>query len=311
MQRKISIDSVLTGVVFCLLCGAYFNTVQAKALNIITSTSTLEAIVKQITSKDQVTALVKGSQDAHYIQAKPSYIAKLRKADLLISIGLGLEDTWLNKIILSSRNVDLQSGKKGRLVAGQVVTPIEVPQGTVTRAMGDVHPEGNPHILLDPIRVLDVVKAIEKKLSQLNPENSTAYQKNVLRFEQNLDSKMKQWKTQLSSLKNKSVVTYHTTLNYFLQRFGLEHAASIEPKPGIPPTAKHIQSLMTQIQQKKLSCILMESFFDPTPAKTIAQKTKIRVVNVAPEYGGLKKQSSYFSWMDDVVGAALNCLQAQ
>ncbi|HMQ10046.1 MAG TPA: metal ABC transporter substrate-binding protein [Oligoflexia bacterium] len=310
MLKNLNINKVLIGVALCLLCALCFNTAQAKVLEIVTTTSTLEAIVKEITTKDQVTALVKGSQDAHYIQAKPSYIAKLRKADLLISIGLGLEDAWLDKIVTSARNLDLMQGKKGRLVAGQSVTPIEIPQGNITRAMGDVHPEGNPHILLDPLRVINVAKAIEKKLSLLNPQSSQYYQKNVLQFENKIQSNMKQWLAQLSLLQNKSVITYHTTLNYFLQRFGLEHAASIEPKPGIPPTAKHIQDLIAQIKQKKISCILMESIFDQTPANTIAQKTKMRVVNVAPEVGGLKKQSSYFSWMNDVVGAASNCLQA-
>lgn len=311
MLKELNINTISAGIVLYLLNGFFISPLQAKALNIITTTSTLEAIVKEITTIDQISSLVKGSQDVHYIQAKPSYIAKLRKADLLISIGLGLEDAWLDKIISSSRNVNLQPGKKGSLVAGQLVTPIDVPQGTVTRAMGDVHPEGNPHILLDPIRVIDVAKGIEKTLSQLNPEQSKYYQKNSLQFENKIQSNMKQWLAQLSPLQNKSVVTYHTTLNYFLQRFGLEHAASIEPKPGIPPTAKHIQDLIAQIKQKKLSCILMESIFDQTPANTIAQKTKMRVVNVAPEFGGLKKQSSYFSWMNDVVAAASECLQVK
>lgn len=280
----------------------------AKEPNIVTTTSTLQAIAQEIAPASEVFSLTKGSQDPHYIEARPSHIAKVRSADLLISIGLGLEDAWLKKVIEGSRNTKLQTGQPGHLITGLLISPIDIPKGKITRAMGDVHPEGNPHFLLDPMRAILVGKGIADRLSTLFPEKAKKYQTQASTFEKQVTERISIWNKKLSSIEKKQLITYHSTLNYFLAYFNLEALGSIEIKPGIPPSAKHIQTLTTNIKKQHISCLLLESFFDPTPAQSIKKQTNIKVVRVAPEVGALEKTNTYFAWMDHLVDATALCL---
>lgn len=282
----------------------------SNALNVVTTTTTLQSIVQMI-GKDlvQVSSIAKGPQDPHFIEAKPSYTVKLRRAHLVISVGLDLEIGWLSNIIRGSRNPRIRKGEIGYLETGEWIDPIEVLEGKTDRSQGDLHPKGNPHFLLDPIRALAVAQTISKKLQTLNPKNKDQYIKNTNAFKKKIDEKTSLWRKRIEKTKIKTFISYHKTLNYFAQRFNLKLAGFIEPKPGIPPTAKHTLSLINTIKKEKSFCILVESFFDTHATQKIKKSVPIHVEKVAAEVEALKGVNDYFSLIESLVIAIENCSQ--
>lgn len=257
---------------FLLWCAFFSISAQAK-LNVITTTTDLRAIVAEVGgSLLTVDSIAKGTQDSHFIEAKPSFMVKANKADFIVAIGLDLEVGWLPSIIQGSRNPKVNVGLPGYLEVGALVEPLEVPTGNITRADGDVHPYGNPHIWLDPIRVGEVAVHVAKRLSELDPPNATAYSANAKALQTRLQNKTKDWQQRIAKTKIKKVVTYHKTLTYFLSRFGLENPAILEPKPGIPPTSGHIIDVIKLIQSQKVPLILVENYFDASVTKKIKQE---------------------------------------
>ena len=258
---------------------------QAK-LNIITTTTNLKDLVDRIgKEKVKVASLAKGTQDPHYLEARPSYMLKASRADLLISIGLELEIGWLPLIIRGARNPKIRKGASGHLVAGDFIETLERPTGKITRADGDIHSEGNPHFLLDPLNALIIAGKIKEKLSVLDKKNSIFYKKNYNSFSNEIHSKMQGWKKKIK--KGIKIITYHKTLTYFLHQFGIENISILEPKPGIPPTARHILNVMKKAKSKGVQLALIENYFDPTLAYRIAKNVKaLNVVIVPVSVGG-------------------------
>jgi len=262
---------------------------QAK-LRLVTTTTNLKSLAEYIGGeKVEVTSLCKGTQDPHYLEAKPSYAIRLAKADLLLSIGLGLEDGWLPLIVRGSRNPDLRYHKKGSFVASDYVELLEVHDGKaarVTRAEGDVHPEGNPHFLLSPLQSLKVATALAKKLSELDAINNTYFESQLMKFKSLINNKNKLWKSAVK--KGIKVVTYHKTLTYFYDHFEITNIGFLEPKPGIAPSAAHVMRLIKVMKNKNVERILVENYFDDAVAKKIQSEIpqiKIHSVPVAVEGG--------------------------
>ncbi len=249
-------------------------------IKVVTTTTNLRSLVEFVGGDQvEVVSLAKGTQDPHYLEAKPSYVLKVSKADLLVQIGLGLEDAWLPLIIRGARRPDLRPGEKRHLFAHRGVELLEVLKaGEVTRKDGDVHPEGNPHFLLDPVRASFVAGEISKKLAELDPSHQKYYLSNAQKFsERTKDLASKK-------IKVKKVISYHKTLNYFYNRFGVENIAYLEPKPGVPPSAGHLIKLIGIIKQQKPEKVIVENYFDPSPAdrlKKESPKLEIRSVPVA------------------------------
>lgn len=242
-------------------------------LNIITTITDLRAITSEVGQNlINVESIAKGTQDPHSIEAKPSFMVKLSRADLVISVGLDLEIGWLPNLIQGARNPKITSGQKGYLAVGPLVQPLEVPHGNITRADGDVHPFGNPHILLDPIRAGEVAVQIADRLSILDPEHTAQYKSNAKAFQNSLAEKTKNWQTRIDHTGVKKAVTYHKTLTYFLDRFKIQNPAILEPKPGVPPTSGHILEVIQLIREQKIPLILVENFFDPTVTQRIKQE---------------------------------------
>ena len=231
-------------------------------LHVLTSTKNLKSIAETI-AKDHIhlESLIKGPQDPHFLSPKPSYMIKARKADLLILIGMDLEIGWLPGIIQGARNPQIQKGRPGYLNTSQFIKALSVPKGKVDRFFGDIHPFGNPHFLLDPIRAIQVSKGIKKKLSELDQGNKDYYIKNQAQFEDTIKKKMKIWKKRITNSGVKKIVTYHNSFEYFLNRFQLTLTGLIEEKPGIPPSSKHILKLIQQMKNSQISCLLMSSFY--------------------------------------------------
>lgn len=253
-------------------------------VRVFTTTTNLANVAEYIGGdKVEVQSLCKGHQDPHFLEAKPSYTFRLSRADLLISVGAGLEEGWLPLIVRGSRNPKLLPNREGRLVAANYVEMLDIPKpDEVTRAKGDVHPEGNPHFMLGPSRAIVVANAIKDKLTKIDPENKDYYiekaklfQKIIEKLKSDLSSKIK---------KNLKVITYHKTLTYFYDEFGVKNVDVLEPKPGIPPSASHVLGLIKRIKDESIKYIVVENYFDTSVAKRIKKEipsVKILQVPVA------------------------------
>jgi zinc/manganese transport system substrate-binding protein len=255
-------------------------------VKIFTTTTNLASLAKAIGGDHvEVESLCKGHQDPHFLEAKPSYTFKLSRADLLISVGAGLEVGWLPLIIRGSRNPKLRDGGTGSLVASEHVEMLEIPKtDELSRAEGDVHPEGNPHFMLSPSRALSIGKILSAKLSQLDDKHASFYKENFERFEKLMKNRLEEWKKTLP--KSLKVISYHKTLTYFYDEFGITNVDVLEPKPGIPPTASHILALIKKIKEENIKYIVVENYFDDSVAKRIKKEipsVKILKVPVAVE----------------------------
>lgn len=244
---------------------------QAK-LNVVATTTDIGAIVKAVGGDDiSLSVIAKGSQDPHYIEAKPSYMVKLRDADLLVSNGLSLEIGWLPSLIRGARNPKVNPGSPGNLELGSFIDPIEKPTQTLTRAMGDVHPDGNPHFTLDPVRDGDLAQHVAEKLGQMDNAHKDAFAKRAAAYKDNLDKKVKDWQARLDKTGIKEVVTYHPSLDYFADRFHIKIPINLEAKPGVPPTTAHILEVIDTVKKDKIKLILVDNFFDTHIADRVVQ----------------------------------------
>ena len=258
------------------------------ALKVVTSVTDLKFLVQTIgKDKVEVESIGRGTQDPHFIDAKPSFMTRVARADLVVCIGLGLEDAWLNSVIEGARNPAVRINAKGYLAVGPKLKPEEIPQGAaLSRSQGDVHPEGNPHVLLDPKRYAEAGTEIAKKLSELDPKNEGYYTKNAETYAKSLDQKTTEWKVRVKKTGIKRAVTYHRTLDYFLTRMGIELLTVLEPKPGIAPSVNHLSSVMEAMKQKETRLVLVENFFNPDIANKVKElypESKVGFVPVSVE----------------------------
>lgn len=277
-------------------------------LKVITTTTTLADLTKKVGGEHiSVESITRPGQDPHFLEAKPSYMVKLRDADLLIIVGLDLEIGWLRNVVRGARNPKLREGEAGYLNTGSLISAIDLPNGKVDRADGDVHPLGNPHFYLDPTQVEKIVPAIAAKLSQLDPSHSNEFSRNSTELVKAIREKHAAWTSRINSSGVKHVITYHRTLNYFLTQYGLAMVGTIEPKPGIPPTSKHIIELVQLIKNTPNVCILSESFFEDRPANRLGEETNTPVVIVPTEVKATKSAENYFDLMESLVNAVERC----
>ncbi len=280
-MKHLSLSAILTILLF-------LPTEANAKLQVIASTTDLAAITREVAGSDaDVESIAKGSQDPHFIEAKPSYMVKLSHADLLISIGLELEIGWIPSLVQGARNPKVKSGEKGFLEVGHLVEPLEIPTAKVTRAEGDVHPAGNPHVTLDPIRAGKIAILIADRLAELDPAHAAEFAKRGSAFAEQMKTKTEAWKKRIVNSGVKKIVTYHKTLTYFFDRFGLENPAILEPKPGIPPTSGHIIEVIQLMKQQKVPLVMVENFFDASVTKKITDEVPgSRAVSVAVAVGG-------------------------
>ncbi len=286
---------VIISLLLALLTPAAF----AKKLNVVTSTTDLAALAQEVGGdKINVDAIAKGYQDPHFVEAKPSFLLKLRNADLLISVGLQLEIGWLPPLITQSGNPRVQVGANGYLDASQFAEILEKPTGVVTRAMGDVHPLGNPHYWLDPDNGRRVAKGIADKLGQLDPPDSAYFQQRVQDFSQRLAAAEKNWNAQMAPYRGRKVISYHNSWSNFAKHFGLDVAGYIEPRPGIPPTPQHTLEIINLMKRENIKLELIEPYFDLKTPNSIARETGGRVLVLLPSVGGEKGVDTYFKLFD-------------
>lgn len=271
----------------------------AKKLNVVTSTTDLAAFAQEVGGdKINVDSIAKGYQDPHFVEAKPSFLLKLRNADLLISVGLDLEIGWLPPLITQSGNGRIQPGANGYLDASQFAEILEIPQGKVTRAEGDVHPLGNPHYWLDPDNGRRVARGIAGKLGELDPADSAYFQQRFADFDKRLSDAEKRWDAVLAPYRGRKVVTYHRSWPNFAKHFGLDVVGYIEPRPGIPPTPSHTIELINLMKRENVKVMLIEPYFDLRTPNNIASQTGGKVLVMTPSVAGEKGTEDYFKLFD-------------
>ncbi len=274
-------------------------TAEAKRLSVITTLTDLASLTQEVGGdKVEVEALAKGYQDPHYVEPKPSFLLKLRHADLLISVGLDLEIGWLPPLITQSGNGKIQPGAPGYLDASQFAEILEIPQGKLTRAEGDVHPLGNPHYWLDPDNGRRIAKGITAKLTELDPENAGLYQQRERDFEKRLAEAELKWAAQMTPYRGRKVVSYHRSWPNFAKHFGLDVEGYIEPRPGIPPTPSHTIELVNLMKREGIKIELIEPYFDLKTPNSIASMTGGKVVQMMPSVGGKPEITDYFKLFD-------------
>ncbi len=275
----------------------------ASKLRIIATTEDLAALAREVGGdRVQVDVIARGYQDPHFVDPKPSFILKLSRADLLIFVGLQLEVGWLPPLITQSRNRRVQVGAPGYMDVSQYNQILDIPTGIITRAMGDVHPLGNPHYWLDPENGRRSARAIQARLAQLRPEDSAYFQQRFEDFSRRLAEAEKRWDQQMAPYRGTQVVSYHRSWPNFIKRFGLEVVGYVEPKPSIPPTPQHTLALINQMRRDNIKLILVEPYFDLKTPQSIARATGAEVLVLLPSVGGEKEVTDYFKLFDYDIG---------
>jgi ABC-type Zn uptake system ZnuABC Zn-binding protein ZnuA len=283
----------------------------AGKLYVVTTTQDLASLTREVAGdRVEVVSLAKGYQDPHFVDAKPSYVLQLSRADLLIAVGLELEVGWLPTLVQQARNPKLLTSTN-YLDPSTAVDILERPKEQVTRALGDVHPFGNPHYWLDPENGRKMARAIAEKLTALDPAGADLYRKNVASFEQRLDQKEKEWDAEMALYSGTEIVTYHNSWPNFAKRFQLRVVGYVEPKPGIPPGPAHVAGLIDMMKSRHVPLILMEPYFDSKLPKSIADKTGATLLIFVPSVGGVPEIKDYFSLFDYDLGLFVNAMKGR
>ena len=266
-------------------------------LTVVATTPDLAAIAQAVGGDAvRVTAIARPTEDPHFVDPKPSYIVLLNKADVLIEGGAALEAGWLPPLLDSARNPRIAPGEPGRVVASQGISLLEVPTA-LDRSMGDVHPFGNPHYLLDPANAETVAQTLAAALCGVDHERCDAYQARARQFRAAIDAKLPEWQSLLSAAKGQKIVTYHKDFDYFAQRFGLVVVDTLEPKPGIPPSPTHVAELIPKMKAQGVRLIVTEPNREQQNPAFIAEKTGAHVL-LLPLMPGAEGTVDYVGLID-------------
>ena len=282
----------------------------ASKLNVMATTEDLAALAREVGGdKIEVDSIAKGYQDPHFVEPKPSFLLKLRKADLLAVVGLQLEIGWLPPLQTQSRNAKIQVGAKGYMDMSQYCQILEIPTVQVTRSMGDVHPLGNPHYWLDPNNGRRIAKAFVDKFSEMDPNDSAYFQQRYADFDKRLSVAEKVWEAKMAPYKGRKVITYHRSWPNFCERFGMAVADYVEPRPGIPPTPSHTLEVINTMKREGIKLILVEPYFDLRTPNAIARAVDGDVAQLMPSVGGTKEITNYFQLFDYDINLLVNLFQ--
>lgn len=262
-------------------------------VNIVSSTTDLADIAKTIGgNRVKVTSISNGKQDHHYVEILPSYMLKVKKADVYLKVGLEL-DMWANQIIDGSRNRNLII-----VNCAENIEPLEIPTTKINASMGDIHKMGNPHYWLDPENGKIIAKNILKTLITVDPEGLDFYENNYRKFITIIDESLSKWSSEFSHLKNKKMIFYHNSWPYFNSRFGIEAVQFVEPKPGIMPSPAHLEKLLHIIKSNNIEIIGMETYFSDKAPQFLSEKTNIKIIRLAQSVGALPGTETYLEMIN-------------
>ena len=280
-------------------------------LTVVATTEDLASLAREVGGDHvNVEAIARGYQDPHFVEAKPSFILKLQKADLLIVVGRELEIGWLPPLIQQSRNAKVQVGAEGYLDASQNVRILDIPTGQITRAMGDVHPLGNPHYWMDPENGRLIAREVADKLTQFRPGDRAYFEQRLADFNRRLTEAESRWYADMAPYKGTKVVTYHRSFPNFAGRFGLEIVGYVEPRPGIPPSPAHTLDLIQEMKRLNIKLVLVEPYFDLKTPEAIGRATGAQVLVMPPSVGGVKEATDYLALFDYNIRLLVNAIKA-
>ena len=287
-------------VVAVLLSALWPISVSAK-LNIFACEPEWGALVKEITgNKAKIYVATGPDQDAHYIRAKPSLIAKIRRADLLFCTGASLEVGWLPLLLQRGASAEVQPGQLGYLMAADFVKTLEKPL-VLDRSLGDIHPEGNPHIHLDPRNIAKLAKVLEERLSILDTQNASFYQARARSFVGSWSLLLAQWNKRLSKFKGRGIAVHHRSWSYLLAWSGLTETAMLEEKPGIAPSAMHLNRVNNRVSTKNTMAILRTTFDDSEPSKWLMEKSGVPAIVLPFSVPRIPKEGSLAALFNNIL----------
>ena len=267
-------------------------------IKVVTTIPDLKSITELVGGdKVDVFAIATGFQNPHFVDPKPSYILKLSKADMFVTVGLDLETGWVPPLLNSARNAKIQKGGEGYVDASVTVPLLQVPS-SVNRAEGDIHIFGNPHYWIDPIRGKEIALAIYNGLIKISPENQNYFQSNLKAFNDKIDSKTKEWIAKMAPYKGAKIIAYHNEWVYFEERFGLKIVDFLEPKPGIPPSPNQLLKVIGEIKRENIKVIISSPYFTTESADLVARQTGATVVVLATSVGAEDNIKNYFDLFD-------------
>jgi len=287
---------ILFGLLLCLACAPAW-----AALEVFACTPEWAALARELGGdKTSVYAATTALQDPHRIEARPSLIARARRADLVVCTGADLEVGWLPQVLLQSGNARIQRGQPGYFEAAAAARLIEVP-AFADRAMGDVHAAGNPHLHLDPRNVASVAKALAQRMALADAHNASYYLERELAFQARWRQATARWEREAAPLKGVPVVVHHKDLSYLIAWLGMREAGTLEPKPGLPPSTAHLASLLAQLQKAPAKIIVRSAYSDPRPAQWLAQQAKMPAVLLPYTVGGTERANDLFGLYEDSI----------
>ncbi|AWV90651.1 metal ABC transporter substrate-binding protein [Bradymonas sediminis] len=278
-------------------------------VKIVSTLGDLAAVSSAVGGPDaDVTLLANAHEDPHFVDAKPSFVKHLSAADLLVYNGMSLEVGWLPTLTKGSRNAKIQAGADGSFDASHYVQTKGAATGKISRAGGDVHPEGNPHYSVDPRQMARVAVALGKRLAKIDPDNAAAYQSRARAFAKEALSSAKKWEAKFAKLPQqcRDIVVYHEAWAYLTDWLKLDVAIAVEPKPGVPPNPRHVAKVFKTIQSQKINAIVHMKYYPNSATKTIAQKTGAKLIGIQ---GQTDEGASYFKRIDTMAGDLYSALQ--
>ena len=283
------------------LLAAFFPWPAFAALNIFACEPEWAALAQEI-GGDKVAAFAATTarQDPHRIEARPSLIARARNADLVVCSGSELEIGWLPLLLQQSGNARIQRGSPGYLEASQAVARLEIPK-VVDRALGDIHPSGNPHVHLDPRNIARIAEALAARLVQIDAANAAYYRERAADFGRRWASALEKWTKLAAPLKGVAVVVYHKDLSYFIAWSGMREAGALEPKPGLPPTPAHLAELIERMKRDPAKAVVFSPFNNPEAARFLSERTGIPAIGLPYTVGGSDKAKDLFGLFDDTI----------
>lgn len=292
------------------LTGIPAPTAPAAKLNVVATTPDLAALAREIGGdRVEVKSLAKATEDPHFVDAKPSHIVTLNKADVLVEGGAELEQGWMPPLLDNARNAKIAVGAPGRITASTGIKMLDVP-ASLDRSRGDVHALGNPHFLIDPKNAKIVAANIAAHLTQVDAAGAATFAANLKKFNADVDAKTAAWERLLAAYKGAKIVTYHNDFVYFADRFGLQVVGTLEPKPGIAPSPAHLAKVIGDMKAQNAQVVLVQPYQNRKTAETVARQTGATVLDVSQQPGAIKNTDSYIAMMDNLVTTVANGFKA-
>ncbi|MEK6755846.1 MAG: metal ABC transporter substrate-binding protein [Bacteroidota bacterium] len=292
-----------------LICSLLASSSGLGQLKVVTSLPDLESIAKLIGGGQvDVFSIATGFQNPHFVDPKPSYILKLSRADVFVTVGLDLEIGWVPPLLNSARNSRILKGGEGYIDASVNVPLLQVPT-SASRAQGDIHIYGNPHYWLDPMNGKIIARNILETFVRLDPDHRSIYESNLKKFDETLDAKIKVWIAQMLPFKGTKIIAYHNEWPYFEQRFGLQIVDFLEPKPGIPPTPSQLLKVINEMKRDQIKIIIISPYFTTESADLVARNTGGKVVTLATSVAADEQIKTYFDLFDYNISQLLQALR--